>query len=229
MTELPLDQVPFSRARITDPPDPNNPNSDPRRRVVAVTDMAYVDGVLLVAGSSNEEFASTLRRVPLPFRPDAESDSPEIFHVSHGRDETASPIRTFVPYHGNTGVLAGYACTPVVHFSLKDVPPGAQVKGRTVAELGVGNTPLDIIVYEKGGEEYVLVCLQKHPLMKIACKDIDNQESLTVAQGPAGVPMETLPHQGVIRMAKLNAEYVLMMRQDVQANVHLTSYKTDSL
>ena len=39
---------------------------------------------------------STLRRIPFPFNGGAESSSLEIFHVSHGKYETHSPIRTFV-------------------------------------------------------------------------------------------------------------------------------------
>src|SRR6201999_4560006 len=87
-------------------------------RTSTVTDLAWIDGTLLVAGASNEEFASTLRRIRFPFDDDVQSNSLEIFHVSHGKYETASPIRTFIPFDGNTSVLASYTCTPVVHFSL---------------------------------------------------------------------------------------------------------------
>src|SRR6202035_934956 len=60
-------------------------------RTSTVTDMAWVDGLLLVAGASNEEFSSTLRRIPFPFSGDLVSNSLEIYHVSHGKYETASP------------------------------------------------------------------------------------------------------------------------------------------
>src|SRR4029077_13257043 len=99
-------------------------------RTVTVTDLAYVDGVLLVAGASNEEFSSSLRRIPFPFTGKALTNSLEIFHVSHGKYETASPIRTFVPYGGNTSLLASYTCTPVVQCSLKDVQSKTHLKGR---------------------------------------------------------------------------------------------------
>ena len=62
--------------------------------------MAYVDGTLVVAGMSNEEFSSTLRRIPFPFTGEVSDNNLEIFHVSHGKWETAAPIRTFVPYDG---------------------------------------------------------------------------------------------------------------------------------
>jgi hypothetical protein len=104
-----------------------------RLRTMTVTDMQYVDGVLLVAGASNEEFVSTVRRISYPFDGAAAAAQLEIFHVSHQKYETHSPIRSFLPYGGD-GVLAAYTCTPVVHFPLKDLVDGARVRGRTVAE-----------------------------------------------------------------------------------------------
>ena len=74
--------------------------------------MAYVDGALLVAGLSNEEFSSKLRRIPFPFAGEVTGNNLEIFHVSHGKWETAAPIRTFVPYDGGASILASYTCTP---------------------------------------------------------------------------------------------------------------------
>ena len=161
-----------------------------RLRTVTVTDMAYVDGLLLVAGASNEEFSSTFRRIPFPFNGNSQSNSLEIFHVSHGMYETASPIHTFVPYGSNTSVQASYTCTPIVHFSLGDLKSGTQAKGKTIAELGSGNTPLDMVSYRRDGEEYLLVYNSTHPLMKIACKDIDRQGPLTQPNEPIGPPVK---------------------------------------
>jgi len=114
-------------------------------RTATVTDMAYVDGELIVAGMSNEEFSSTLRRIPFPFAGDVSDTQLEIFHVSHGMWETAAPIRTFVPYQDGASILASYTCTPLVHFPMGDITPGARAVGRTVAELGWGNQPLDMV------------------------------------------------------------------------------------
>jgi hypothetical protein len=201
-----------------------------RRRTVAVTDLAYVDGMLLVAGTSNEEFASTLRRIPFPFNGDTLSNSLEIFHVSHSRYETAAPIRTFMPYADNSSILASYTCTPVVHFALSDIQSGTQLKGRTVAELGSGNTPIDIVAYQRDGEEYLLISNTKHPLLRIACADVDGQEPLTQPKEPRGVPRDELPQAGVSRMANLNGSYVVMMQQEeVGGSLSLRSYPNTSL
>ena len=254
LAEVPLKEVPFARTAIEDAPaeddaredlrlvqddregeDYEMPNgghlrvSRERLRTLTVTDMSYVDGVLIVAGASNEEFASTLRRIPFPFNGGSRANSLEIYHVSHGKYETASPIRTFVPYGGNASVLASYTCTPLVHFTLDDLQPGTQVKGRTVAELGSVNTPIDMVSYSRGGEEYLLVSNTHHALIKIACKDIPAQEPLTQHQEPVGVPREALPHEGVGRMANLDGSHVVMIQQDGEGNLDLRSYPCSTL
>jgi hypothetical protein len=193
-------------------------------RAVTVTDLAYVDGVLLVAGASNEEFTSCLRRIPFPFGAAPRSNSLEIFHVSHGRYETEAPIRNLVPYGGSTSVLASYTCTPVVHFSLAEAVSGTQVKGRTVADLGAMNTPLDMVAYRQDGQEYVLVANNRHPLLKMACSDIDGQPALTHPTEPVGVPRQTLPLEGVSRMATRDGDQVLMLQRDANGDLHLRTY-----
>jgi hypothetical protein len=253
--DVPLRDIPFARASIDDAPAEDDPRQEVRvgmmadpndgeimeprpgfrlrivrdpLRKVTVTDLAYVDGELLVAGASNEEFASTLRRIPFPFQQQAAASSLEIYHVSHGRYETASPIRTFVPFGGNTAVLASYTCTPVVHFSLQDLGRGKQVKGRTVAELGAGNTPLDMVAYRNNGAEYLLVSNSRHPLMKLACKNIPGQEALTEPREPVGVPRETLPHPGVSHMANLGDGHVVMLQRE-DSGLNLRSYSCAAL
>ena len=241
--DVPLDNVPFSQYVITDAADEDDPRLVTRMklRTVTVTDMSYVDGLLLVAGTSNEEFTSTLRRIPFPFNGEARSNSLEIFHVSHGQYETAAPIRAFVPYQGNSSILASYTCTPVVQFSMADFDSGQHVMGKTVAELGSHNHPLDLISYEHDGGEYLLVCNDRHPLFKIACRDIDGQGPLTepddsLDASPAdpvtpgvGIPRQLLPHPGVKRMANLNGSGVVMLQQAEDGSAHLHTYAVDTL
>jgi hypothetical protein len=198
-------------------------------RTSTITDMAYVDGALLVAGLSNEEFSSKLRRIPFPFRDDATDNNLEIFHVSHGKWETEAPIRTFVPYDDGRSILASYTCTPVVHFALSDLKPGTKTVGRTVAELGAMNQPLDMVSYVQDGEEHLLVANTAHGLVKITCRDIDRQEPLTEPKQPVGVPRETKDLQGITRLANLNGSHVLVLQHDEDGRQHLRSLKTASL
>jgi hypothetical protein len=250
--DVSLDDVPYSEAAVANAPGADDERKDVRvvgqdetpddvyergeitlllkrepLRTSTVTDLAYIDGILLVAGASNEEFVATFRRIPFPFGEDTESNSLEIFHVSHGKWETHSPIRTFVPYGGGANVLAAYTCTPVVHFSFGDLAGGDQARGRTVAELGSMNTPIDMVSFDRDGEEYLLVSNARHPLIKIACRDVDVQEGLTEANEPLGVPRENLPHEGVRRLATANG-HVLML-QWIDDSLHLRAYPTTSL
>ena len=141
-----------ARAALIDAPDPA---ATGRRgeslRLDAITDLAFADGRVLVAGLSNEEFSSKLRVLDFPFDGESRGASVEIFHGSHGRWETNAPVRTFatlsieqVPH-----ILAAYTCTPLVKMPLAGLLDGAKVKGTTVAELGNRNRPLDMVVYSQ--------------------------------------------------------------------------------
>ncbi len=253
--EVSLTDVPLARTSITDAPGEDDAREDItlplgdegeelnigertirilRRpiRTSTVTDMGYVDGALLVAGLSNEEFSSKLRRIPFPFRDDPAAiadNNLEIFHVSHGKWETAAPIRAFVPYENGRSILATYTCTPVVHFPLTELTPGTKTVGRTVAELGAVNQPLDMVSFVDDGEEYLLVANSAHGLVKIACRDIDSQAALTEPTEPTGVARKTEELTGVRRLANLNDSYVLALQADDAGKEHLRSLKTSSL
>jgi len=88
------------------------------KNLMAITSLGYADGKLYVAGLSNEEFASTLRAIPFPFKEADRGTGIQIFHGAHGRLETASPVRTFTPFDikGETHLLAAYTCTPLVRW-----------------------------------------------------------------------------------------------------------------
>ena len=64
--------------------------------VLAIMDLEYFQGELFVSGISNEEFASTLRRLPYPFTGKYGSTKVRIFHIAHDQYETRAPIRSMV-------------------------------------------------------------------------------------------------------------------------------------
>ena len=107
----------------------------------AITDMAFIDGELYVSGLSGEEFSSKLRRFPYPFTNNKSAVQLEIFHPSHDRFETNSPIETFLPFpvNGKMHIVAGYGCAPLAKFPLTEVKSKEQLRGVTVAELGGGS------------------------------------------------------------------------------------------
>ena len=134
-----------------------------------------------------------------------------------------------MPYNGDSSILASYTCTPIVHFSLSDMEPATHIMGSTVAELGSMNSPTDMVSYRRDGEEYLLVATARLPLVRIACADIEAQESLTEPDEPLGVPREALSHAGVLRMANLDDGAVLMLQQDGDGSVGLHSYECAAL
>src|SRR5262249_44685106 len=152
VSDFPLKEVKFSKAKLADAP------TDARNLQESITQISFVKDRVFVAGLSNEKWQSTLRAIPFPFKDTEKGAGIEIWHGSHGGFETRAPVRTFVAYDikGETNLLAAYTCTPLVRIPVSELKPGAQVKGTTVAELGNRNKPLDMIVYQKGGKDYLL-------------------------------------------------------------------------
>ena len=191
ITPLSLDNVGHARVMLGDAPT-SDPSARQDPRTTTITDMAFVNGSLLVAGMSNEEWSSALRSIPFPFNTTGKGTQLQIWHASHGRYETQSPVRTFVPYTlgGQQYVLAAYTCTPLVKIPMSDLRPGAQVKGVTIADLGAGNQPLDMVPYRKDGHEYILIANTSFGVLKLHAdslptdKPIDSPTKVNVAGAP---------------------------------------------
>ena len=211
ISEVALDNIPHSSVRFADPPAASTNG----RQVETITTIAYVDGNVVVAGLSNEEFSSTLRSIPFPFTTADKGAGIQIYHGSHGRFETAAPVRTFVPYEiGNQKeILAAYTCTPLVKISVSDLKPGAKVQGTTIAELGAGNRPLDMIVYEKGGKHFILMANSSRGVMKLQADNLDTYKPITAHTEITGVPYETIGDlKGVQHLKKLNDNMALILQ-----------------
>jgi len=209
VTALPLDKVAYAKVTIANaPPEaaaPGKGGKGPPARMQAITDLAFVDGKLFIAGLSNEEFASKLRSIEFPFKAADTGASVEIFHTNHNAVETRSPVRTFVPFNvgGQPQLLAAYTCTPLVTFPVADLKAGQKIRGKTVAELGNRNQPIDMIVYEKDGKQYLLLSNSARGVMKINTENIDKQPALTEkVNDKAGLTYETI--QGLENVEQLD-------------------------
>jgi hypothetical protein len=217
---LDLDAIRHSRVSLPNAPDSSATDRRGRRlRVEAITDLAYVDGRVFVAGLSNEEFASKLRSVPFPFETQADSGtSVEIYHGSHGRFETNSPVRTFVPYRikNEPHILAAYTCTPLVKFPVASLEPGKKVVGTTIAELGNQNRPLDMIVYRRGGADYILMNNSSRGVMKMSTEKIETYAAITEKTDVRGLPFETIAQlKGVEHLDRFDdANALLLVRTE---------------
>ncbi|HWY88770.1 MAG TPA: hypothetical protein VNX28_18810 [Gemmataceae bacterium] len=148
--EYALDNVKYSRYKL--PPD--------EKTATKITDITFADGRILLAVQAGQQFSSKI------FSIDTRQDdatpywiSTETFHVAHGKWETNAPIRTVIPYmeNGKKYLVGAFTCTPIVKYSLEDLKAGGRVQGQSVIELGHGNTPQDMFVYEKNGKSYILM------------------------------------------------------------------------
>jgi hypothetical protein len=210
-----IDMVALQNLKFQKVELPNAPvaNATGRRnpRTESVTDLAFSSGKLWVAGLSNEEFSSKLRAVPYPFNAIDAGTSVEIFHGNHQRVETASPVYTLVPttINGQASLIAGYLCTPLVKFPIDSLKTGEKVRGTTVAELGAGNRPLDMILYKKDGKDFLLMSNSARGVMKIPAADIATATPITtpVTTPTAGVPYQTIASMtGIEQLDLLDAQ-----------------------
>jgi hypothetical protein len=208
-----IEKLAYTKVALPNAPAAAEGRRNPR--VDSVTDMAFVNGKLIVAGLSNEEFASKLRSFAYPFVAADPGTSVEIFHGAHGALETRSPVNTFIPYtiEGKPYVIASYTCTPLVKFSM-DSLKGSKVVGTTIAELGAGNRPLDMFLYKKDGKEYLLMSNNRRGVMKIPTADFATAPGITakVTAEKAGIAYETIASMtGVEQMDQLDAQRSIVL------------------
>jgi hypothetical protein len=219
LTLLALDNIRHETVSLVDAPD-SNPSARQNPRTQTITDMAYVNGSLMVAGMSNEEWSSALRSIPYPFKTADKGTQLQIWHASHGRYETQAPVRTFVPYTiaGQQYVLAAYTCTPLVKIPVSDLKPGAQVKGVTISDLGSGNQPLDMVPYKKDGHEYILIANSSFGVVKLHADDLGQYkpiDSPTVVD-VAGAPYDKITALTNVRhLAQYDATNALILTAKV--------------
>jgi hypothetical protein len=98
---------------------------------------------------------------------------------------------------------------------VSSLKPGEKVRGKTIAELGNQNQPIDMIVYEKEGKQYLLLANSARGVMKISTDTIDKQPALTEAVtggGKAGLPYETVAQlENVMQLDKLGDKHAVLL------------------
>lgn len=230
-----LKDISYSKIALTDPvaSDAKDHRERPLR-TWAISDLKFHKGKVLVSGLSNKEFGSTFRSIPFPFKDAQDYASLEIWHAAHGAYETQSPIKTFdvIELDQVDYLMASYTCTPLVLFPLEELKDGKHTKGRTVAELGAGNSPLDMISYEKEGSTYFLMSNSNRPVMRIKYDDIANfkdsmTEPVTVFAETEGVPYDNLPFPYVLQMDNLDATHVVYLQRQSDGDLVLRVRPTE--
>lgn len=190
------------------------------QRVLTITNLLYHGGELFVAGITNEEFASTLRRIPYPFNGTLSASTLEIYHTVHNQFETRAPIVTQLVQNigGQPYLIAAYTCTPVVRFKLADLKDGAHVRGETIAELGYGNAPVDMVGYTDpyDNKPYLLVTNDQRSATKIDAVKLEGAPALTRPTiNPQGLDQQQIALSGALQLDILNARYAVVVRRNV--------------
>ncbi len=199
------------------------------QKTLTVTDMKWFQGELFVAGLSNQDFSSTLRRVRYPFAGDVSVTSIEMFHTLHNQIETRAPIRSmaFMNLGGKPYMAAAFTCTPLVILPVEDLKDGEHVKAKTVAELGLGNTPTNMLSFSRKGwdgksSDFLMVTLNEMGANVIPIAQLEK-----AAQGPGltqqveagkteGVTGTPYPYGGVFHVDDLNPDYFLVLRRHLR-------------
>lgn len=226
LTQVSLDNVKSSSVSLSDAPA-NDTAARRNPRLQTVTDMEFTNGKLFVAGLSNEEWASALRSIPFPFNQADKGTNIQIWHASHGRFETAAPVNTFVPYtiQGQSYILAAYTCTPLVKIPVSDLKAGTQIKPSTIADLGAGNTPIDMVPYKKDGHQYILIANSARGVMKLKADNLETYKAIESPEVPnpqnaniAGVPYDTITDlKGVTQLSQIDDSNVVVLSKGTDA------------
>ncbi len=194
-----------------------------------ITDIDYHKGYVYVAGLTNGEFASTLRKIKYPFNGEqTKVGSIEMYHAVHVQKETRAPIRTmtFEEINGESTLIAAYTCTPLVSIPTGEIKEGNHVKAKTIAELGYGNTPIDMITFtaqEQDGsfDKKLLITNKQRSASLISLKDFakaNKGEGLGgFSMGPEGTSIFPVPMAGVMQVSEQNQMMLAVLRRDIDS------------
>ena len=223
----------FDKIELSDPADEDIVFwRDVPAASLTVTDLEFSDGKLLVAGLSTGEFASTLRTIDFPFDEKVSSSSIEIFHTAHNQNETRAPIRamTVAMVNGERTLIAAYTCTPLVTIPASSLQDGEHVFGKTIAELGYGNVPVEVLsistlnMQTQQPEEFVLVVNREMSANLIRMEDLAAAAAApgitTAFKGlgdTMGVENSRQPLSGVIQADVQDAQFILILKRNIDS------------
>jgi hypothetical protein len=163
-------------------------------RTLAIVAIEYHKGELFVSGISNEEFCSVLRRMPYPFDGKESISNIEMYHIVHDQFESRAPIRSMVvkEIDGIEQLVAAYTCSPLVLIPLDEIKDGAQVKARTIGDMGNGQ-PVDMVPFNMKGQEMLFVTNNSRSPMVIPVSGLHNAKVVTDKDFERGPKLDLNP------------------------------------
>lgn len=177
------------------PPTPKEIAKSKRpMRMLSIIDMEYHKGELFVAGISNEDFCSVLRRMPFPFNGKESISNIEMFHIAHDGYETRAPIRSMLVKNidGKDQMVAAYTCSPLVLIPLDELKNGAKVKARTLGDMGNGQ-PIDMVSFNMQGNEMLFVTNNSRIPQVIPLSGLNNAKVVTEKDFERGMKADLGP------------------------------------
>ena len=206
-------------------------------RSLTFTDLDFHKGKLYISGLSNADFAASLWVADYPFNGKSSMTTVEIYHTTHGQQETRAPIRTMTiaELNGVDHVIAAYTCTPLATFPLSEIKDGAHINGKVIAELGYGNTPVDLLQYDATNFQ----TNEKYPVLALTNKNRSGQVIAieAVAEAAKGDGLTTpkylvkaalgaqdIPLTGLMQAAEQNDAFLVGIRRNADnGNLELVS------
>ncbi|MEM6830910.1 MAG: hypothetical protein AAF551_10385 [Bacteroidota bacterium] len=198
-------------------------------RVLSIMDMEYHEGELFVAGISNEDFCSVLRRMPYPFNGKESISNIEMYHIAHDQYETRAPIRSMLVQNidGKDQLVAAYTCSPLVLIPLDELKDKAKVKARAIGDMGNGQ-PLDMIAFNLKGNDMLFVTSNSRMPQVIPVAGLNNAKVVTdkdfergmksdlgmLPYGPMGKPV--MFTGSALHIDLLDPMHFITIRRDVQ-------------
>ncbi len=199
-------------------------------RTLSIVNMEYHNGELFIAGISNEDFNSVLRRLPYPFNGKESISNIEMYHIAHDTYETRAPIRAMVVKNidGIDQLVAAYTCSPLVLIPLSELKNGAKVKAKTLGDMGNGQ-PIDMVSYNSMGQEMIFVTNNSRSPMMIPVQGLNGAKVVTeedfergpkldfgsiIPYGPVGKPL--MFTGASIRIDLLNEKQFISLNRDIE-------------
>jgi len=199
-------------------------------RMLAIIDMVYHKGELFVAGISNEDFSSTLRRLPFPFTGKQSASNIEMYHIAHDQYETRAPIRSMLVKNidGKDQLIAAYTCSPIVIIPLSELKDGAKVKAKTIGDMGNGQ-PIDMLSFSMQGNEMLIITNNSRMPQVMPLAGFQNAKTVTdkdfkrgmkfdlgpeLPYGPLGQPIMFVGSS--LQIALLNDSHFVSLTRDAK-------------
>lgn len=168
--------------------------SEAPMRMLSILDIVYHKGELFIAGISNEDFASTLRRLPFPFTGKQSASQIRMYHIAHDQYETRAPIRSMLVKNidGKDQLIAAYTCSPIVMIPLDELKNGAKVTAKTIGDMGNGQ-PIDMLSFTMQGNEMLFITNNSRMPQVLPLAGLQNAKTVTPKDFSRGMKFDSGP------------------------------------